>query len=226
MISAQGLTKRFGSVLAIDNASFTVVSGEFVFLIGKSGSGKTTLIRLLLRDLAIDSGTLIIDETDVTKIPNHKLAMYRRDIGVVFQDFKLLTDRNVRENVALPLQLRNIRPADADIAVKAALETVGLSDKLELFPAQLSGGETQRVAIARAIVAQPKLILADEPTGNLDPATAKSILKLLRQIHEELQPDEFYYQDDTIFLKGKFKMPEWYNESISKAYISIEAEEI
>lgn len=187
MISAQGLTKRFGSVLAIDNASFTVASGEFVFLIGRSGSGKTTLIRLLLRDLAIDSGTLIIDETDVTKIPNHKLAIYRRDIGVVFQDFKLLTDRNVRENVALPLQLRNIKPADADIAVKAALETVGLSDKLELFPAQLSGGETQRVAIARAIVAQPKLILADEPTGNLDPATAKSILKLLRQIHEELK---------------------------------------
>ena len=187
MISAQGLTKRFGSVLAIDNVSFNIASGEFVFLIGKSGSGKTTLIRLLLRDLAIDSGTLIIDETDVSKIPFSKLPLYRRGIGVVFQDFKLLVDRNVRENVALPLQLRNIKPTEAENAVKAALETVGLTDKLELFPAQLSGGETQRVAIARAIVAQPKLILADEPTGNLDPATAKSILKLLRQIHEELQ---------------------------------------
>ena len=95
MISAQGLTKRFGSVLAIDNASFDIASGEFVFLIGRSGSGKTTLIRLLLRDLAIDSGTLIIDETDVTKIPNSKLALYRRNIGVVFQDFKLFVDRNV-----------------------------------------------------------------------------------------------------------------------------------
>ncbi len=187
MISAQGLTKKFGSVLAIDNASFTIASGEFVFLIGKSGSGKTTLIRLLLRDLAIDSGTLIIDETDVSKIPFRKLPLYRRGIGVVFQDYKLLMDRNVRENVALPLQLRQVKQAEAHAAVHAALETVGLADKMELFPAQLSGGEIQRVAIARAIVAQPKLILADEPTGNLDPATAKSILKLLRQIHEELQ---------------------------------------
>ncbi len=187
MISAQGLTKKFGSVLAIDNASFTVASGEFVFLIGKSGSGKTTLIRLLLRDLKPDSGTLIIDESDVAKISSGKLSMFRRGIGVIFQDYKLLMDRNVWENVALPLQLRQVKQAEAHVAVQAALETVGLADKMELFPAQLSGGEIQRVAIARAIVAQPKLILADEPTGNLDPATAKSILKLLRQIHEELQ---------------------------------------
>lgn len=187
MVTAQGISKKFGDLVALDNLDFTIAPGEFVFLTGKSGTGKTTLIRLILRELKADSGVLTVDDQEVAKIAKGKLADYRQNIGVVFQDFKLLGDRNMWENVALPLLLRDAKKDDVHAAVHAALEMVELSDKMELFPAQLSGGETQRVAIARAIVARPKLILADEPTGNLDPATSRSILKLLRELHEQLK---------------------------------------
>jgi cell division transport system ATP-binding protein len=186
MIAAQDLTKRFGDVPALEKATFNIGDGEFVFLTGKSGSGKTTLIRLLLRDLLANSGSLVVNNIDVSKIPSGKLPDYRREIGVVFQDFKLLADRNVLENVSLPLMFRGVTTPEIESSTKAALEMVDLWDKASLFPAQLSGGETQRVAIARAIVARPKLLLADEPTGNLDPMTAKMILKLLREVHSEL----------------------------------------
>jgi cell division transport system ATP-binding protein len=187
MIAAQDLTKRFGDVPALEKVTFNIGDGEFVFLTGKSGSGKTTLIRLLLRDLLANSGSLVVNNIDVSKIPSGKLPDYRRDIGVVFQDFKLLADRNVLENVSLPLMFRGVTTPEIESSTKAALEMVDLWDKASLFPAQLSGGETQRVAIARAIVARPKLLLADEPTGNLDPMTAKMILKLLREVHTELK---------------------------------------
>ncbi len=187
MITAQGLTKKFGEVVALENITFQVDDGEFVFLTGKSGSGKTTLIRLFLRDLLPSLGTLEINGVDIVKIKSNKLPTFRRDIGVVFQDFKLLNDRNVLENVSLPLMFRGINSSNILSSTKAALEMVDLWDKAQLFPAQLSGGETQRVAIARSIVARPKLLLADEPTGNLDPATAKLILKLLREVHSELK---------------------------------------
>jgi cell division transport system ATP-binding protein len=187
MITAQDLTKKFGSVLALDGVSFNINDGEFVFLTGKSGSGKTTLIRLLLRDLLPNSGMLTVDNSDLSKISSSKLPFYRRGIGVVFQDFKLLSDRNVFENVSLPLMFRGVKSWEIEVSAKAALEMVDLLDRADLFPAQLSGGETQRVAIARSIVARPKLLLADEPTGNLDPATAKMILKLLREVHSELK---------------------------------------
>jgi cell division transport system ATP-binding protein len=187
MIAAQDLTKKFGDVPALEKVTFNIGDGEFVFLTGKSGSGKTTLIRLLLRDLLANSGSLIVNNIDVSKIPSGKLPDYRREIGVVFQDFKLLADRNVLENVSLPLMFRGVTTPDIVSSTKAALEMVDLWDKASLFPAQLSGGETQRVAIARAIVARPKLLLADEPTGNLDPMTAKMILKLLREVHTELK---------------------------------------
>lgn len=187
MITAQNLIKKFGAVLALEDVTFNIGDGEFVFLTGKSGSGKTTLIRLLLRDLVSNSGTLVVNDKDVSKIPHGKLPEYRREIGVVFQDFKLLADRNVLENVSLPLMFRGVNISDIQSSTKAALEMVDLWDRANLFPAQLSGGETQRVAIARAIVARPKLLLADEPTGNLDPATAKMILKLLREVHSELK---------------------------------------
>ncbi|MDP1743311.1 MAG: ATP-binding cassette domain-containing protein [Candidatus Amesbacteria bacterium] len=187
MIAAQDLTKRFGDVPALEKVTFNIGDGEFLFLTGKSGSGKTTLIRLLLRDLLANSGSLVVNDIDVSKIPSGKLPDYRREIGVVFQDFKLLIDRNVLENVSLPLMFRGVTTPEIESSTKAALEMVDLWDKASLFPAQLSGGETQRVAIARAIVARPKLLLADEPTGNLDPATAKMILKLLREVHTELK---------------------------------------
>lgn len=187
MITARDISKKFGSVLALSEVSFVINPGEFVFLTGPSGSGKTTLLKLVLKEIMVDKGQLLIGDQDIKKLSNKKLPEYRRQIGVVFQDFKLLPDRSVSENVALPLEVRSVKQTDIDIAVKKALELVGLSPRTDLFPAQLSGGELQRVAIARAIVGRPKLLLADEPTGNLDPKTSISIMKILKEIHEELK---------------------------------------
>lgn len=187
MISAHNLTKRFGDTTALDSVSFTIEPGEFVFLTGASGSGKTTLLRLILRELKPDSGSLTVEGTDLVTISGSKLPRYRQGLGPIFQDFKLLPDRSVWENVALPLQVRQVKPAEVNPAVKLALEMVGLTSRAQLFPSQLSGGELQRVAIARSVVGKPKVILADEPTGNLDPKTARSIVKLLRDVHSELK---------------------------------------
>jgi cell division transport system ATP-binding protein len=187
MVTATHLTKKFAKLSALSDLTFTILPGEFVFLTGPSGSGKTTLLRLVLRDLKAETGQLFVNGVDVAKLSVGKLPLLRRDIGIIFQDFKLLPDRNVWENVALPLEVRSVNAKDVVSAVKIALEMVGLSDHKDLFPAQLSGGEVQRVAIARAVVGKPKLILADEPTGNLDPKTAKSIAKLLKDIHTELK---------------------------------------
>jgi len=180
MISAQKLTKKFGNILALDAVSFDIASGEFVFFTGPSGSGKTTVLRLIMRDLKPDAGKLVLAGPA-------KIHEYRRTIGTVFQDFKLLSDRSVFENVALPLEIMGVKPDDLQKSVKKALELVELTARTDLFPAQLSGGELQRVALARAIVARPKLILADEPTGNLDPKTARSIVNLLATLHSQLQ---------------------------------------
>ena len=180
MISAQKLTKKFGNILALDAVSFDIAPGEFVFLTGPSGSGKTTVLRLIMRDLKPDAGKLVL-------FGPAKIHEYRRTIGTVFQDFKLLLDRNVYENTALPLEIMGAAAVDIDKAVKKALELMGLTARTDLFPAQLSGGELQRAALARAIVARPKLILADEPTGNLDPKTARAIVNLLTTLHSQLQ---------------------------------------
>ena len=180
MISAQKLTKKFGNILALDAVSFDIAPGEFVFFTGPSGSGKTTLLRLSQRELHPDAGKLILAGPA-------KIHEFRRTLGTVFQDFKLLSDRSVFENVALPLEIMGVKPEDLQKSVKKALELVELTARTDLFPAQLSGGELQRVALARAIVARPKLILADEPTGNLDPKTAWAIVNLLSTIHSELK---------------------------------------
>lgn len=187
MITAQAISKKFGDITAIDAVSFTISPGEFVFITGRSGSGKTTLFRLLLRELRLDSGFLSIDAQDLSKIKSSKLPAYRRQIGVVFQDFRLLPDRNIVENIALPLQIRKVKNTDISSAVTQVLETVGLTLRSNMFPAQLSGGELQRVCLARAIIGRPKLLLADEPTGNLDPKTSKDIVTLIKKIQEELK---------------------------------------
>lgn len=187
MVTARNVSKKFGSIIALSDIDLHVKTGEFVFLTGPSGSGKTTLMRLILRDLKPDSGTLLVNNQDLAKLSTSKLPQYRRSIGPIFQDYKLLADRIISENISLPLQIRRLKPVDIAAAVKIALEMVDLSDKANLFPGQLSGGELQRVAIARAVVSRPNLVLADEPTGNLDPKTAKSILKLLTDIHSELK---------------------------------------
>jgi cell division transport system ATP-binding protein len=187
MVIARDLTKKFGSLVALDGVTISVAEGDFVFLTGASGSGKTTFIRLLIRDIKPDSGYLEVNSADVSKLKGQALPMFRRNIGTVYQDFKLLNDLNVEENVALPLEVRGLKNPDIKSAVKIALEMVGLANKSSLFPAQLSGGELQRVGLARAIAGKPKLLLADEPTGNLDPKTAQSIVRLIKEIHEHLK---------------------------------------
>jgi len=166
MVTARSLTKKFGKIVALQEVDFTVEPGEFVFLTGASGSGKTTVFRLILRDLKPTSGELIVDGHKISQLLSRDLAHYRRHLGPVFQDFKLLPERSVWENVALPLEVRQVKPDDIFASVKIALEMVGLTNRSHLFPSQLSGGELQRVAIARAVVGKPKLLLADEPTGN------------------------------------------------------------
>lgn len=181
MITFEGVTKKFGSTVAIDNVSFDIKEGEFVFLTGASGAGKTTLVRLLLRDLNPEEGKILIDDRDISTLKSHDIPHYRRKLGVVFQDFKLLMDRTVYENVALALEIGG----DWDnkgASIKEALEQVGLKDKANLFPRQLAGGEQQRAVIARALVANPKVVLADEPTGNLDPGTGRQIVSILEKI--------------------------------------------
>ncbi len=187
MLTATALTKKFGDLTALSEINLEIADGDFIFLTGPSGAGKTTFFRLILKDIDPTSGSLTVLGEDIKLLTGDKLNKYRRQIGTVFQDYRLLMEKNVWENIALPLQFRKLPLKDIELAVKLSLEMVGLTGKADQFPAQLSGGELQRVSIARSIVGKPKLLLADEPTGNLDPKTSKSILKLLEDIHKELK---------------------------------------
>ncbi|MDZ4210010.1 MAG: cell division ATP-binding protein FtsE [Candidatus Curtissbacteria bacterium] len=178
------VTKKFGNICALEEISFDVQGGEFVFLTGPSGAGKTTITKLILRELLPTSGHVKIDDTEVSRISNGKIPQFRRKIGVVFQDFRLLFDRTVFENVALPLQVVNLKKDEIKKRVDEILELVGLQERAHLFPRQLAGGELQRVCLALAIINRPEIVLADEPTGNLDPATSWQIVKLLKKINK------------------------------------------
>lgn len=185
MIKFEGVSKKFpGGTTAVSNINSEIADGEFVFFVGPSGSGKTTILRLILRDIAPSSGQITIDEHDLSKIKNQDIVQLRRKIGVVFQDLKLLYDRNVFENVALSLWVLGKNPAEVESEVKEKLALVGLENKADFFPTQLSGGELQRVAIARALAGDPKYLLADEPTGNVDEANAWKIVKILDKINK------------------------------------------
>jgi cell division transport system ATP-binding protein len=187
MIVFEKVTKKFplGNV-ALENVSFSVEEGEFVFLVGPSGAGKTTILKLILREFLPTSGSIFVNEMDITDKNFSKILTLRRNLGVVFQDFKILYDKNVFENVALSLQvLEKYSFLKIKEKVKKALSIVGLADKEKVFPIQLSAGELQRVAIARAIVGERKIILADEPTGNLDPQTSWEIMKIFKKIEKE-----------------------------------------
>lgn len=155
-----------------------------MFLIGPSGSGKTTFLKLLIRELLPTSGVLSIDDKDIAKLHPSKVYALRRNVGIVFQDFKLLQDRTVYENVAMVLEIHGKGHRDIELGVKEVLELVGLSHRSNFFPMQLSAGEMQRTSIARAIVGGPKILLADEPTGNLDPETSWEILDIFEEIHK------------------------------------------
>jgi cell division transport system ATP-binding protein len=169
--------------VAVRDVSLDIQRGEFVFLVGASGSGKSTLIRLMLRQEPVTRGNLWVAGKDITKLPDWKVPYLRRSIGTVFQDFKLLPNKTVLENVAFALEVLGRPRGVIKTQVEQVLDLVGLGDKHARFPRQLSGGEQQRVSIARAFVNRPPILLADEPTGNLDPATSVGIMKLLDRIN-------------------------------------------
>jgi cell division ATP-binding protein FtsE len=169
---------------AINDVSIQVDKGEFVFIVGMSGSGKSTFIKLLLKELEVTSGSIRVNGTFVNKLRRRKIPKYRRNIGVVFQDFRLLEDRNVYENVAFAQRVVETSARRIKKNVPEILSLVGLAEKYKSLPTELSGGEQQRVAIARALVNKPSILLADEPTGNLDPKNSFEIMKLLEEINE------------------------------------------
>lgn len=186
MIKLDKVSKKFGTgVFGLSDISLVVDKGEFIFLVGPTGSGKTTILKLLIRDMLPTEGNITVNDFDVVNIPSDKIAVLRKKIGVIFQDLKLLFDRTVSENVLLPLEVAGKKPEEASKLVDDVLEQVGLLDHKDKFPIQLSGGELQRVAIARALILSPEIILADEPTGNLDNDTSWEIVNILTDINKK-----------------------------------------
>ena len=185
MISLLDVSKRYkNGHLALDNVSMEIEAGEFVFLCGQSGAGKSTLIRLLFREEVATSGQLIVNNRNLMRIKRRDLLKHRREMGIVFQDYRLLPKKNVFDNVAYAMQVTESRKREIARRVPEVLELVGLSDKGENFPSQLSGGEQQRVAIARALVNRPAILVADEPTGNLDPQNSDELMEVLIRIND------------------------------------------
>ncbi len=185
MIEFHNVTKSYpDGTHALKNVSFSIKPGEFVSIVGQSGAGKTTVARLIIAEEAASKGTVVIGGWDITNIKHRQVPILRRQIGVVFQDFKLLNRKTVYENVAFALEVCGTNEAKIQKIVPQVLKIVGLHDKTGKFPDQLSGGEQQRVVIARALVHRPKILLADEPTGNLDTITANEIIDLLLKINQ------------------------------------------
>ena len=184
MIRLENVSKTFKTgTHGLLDITLSVEKGEFIFLVGPTGSGKTTLFRLLIRETLPSKGKIAVADLDVSKLPRHKIPNLRKKIGVIFQDLKLLWDLTIFENVILPLEFFKIDRKEARKKVEDLLEQVGIGMHKDKFPVQLSGGELQRAAIARALVLSPDILLADEPTGNLDPKTSKDIIKLLSDIN-------------------------------------------
>lgn len=186
MIEIQNVSKRYEEGnRALQNINITIDDGEFVFIMGKSGAGKSTLLKLLIKEAEPTEGRLIVNDMDLQKMPRRYVPKYRRKLGMVFQDFRLLKDRNVFENVAFALRIVGASSRTIWESVPQTLKLVGLSAKYKYLPQQLSGGEQQRVAIARALINRPEVLLADEPTGNLDRGNAIEIMKLLEEINAQ-----------------------------------------
>lgn len=185
MIKFDKVSKKFGGIVALNTASFVVDKGEFVFISGPSGSGKTTILKLILGEYKSSSGTVSVLDVNLGKIKDSDLPKYRQKIGVVFQDFKILHERTVEENVEVALAVVGIPESEWETRIKHVLKLVKLSRQINLFPSQLSGGELQRLALARALSVNPEIILADEPTGNLDWKTSDEIMELLELINKE-----------------------------------------
>lgn len=185
MIELKEVTKEYSKgIAALNGINLRIEQGEFVFVVGDSGSGKSTLIRLLMKEIEPTSGTIIVNGQNLNRMKHRQISQYRRGIGVVFQDFRLLKDRNIYENIAFAQRVTEKSTRVIKKKVPAALSLVGLAQKYKAFPKELSGGEQQRVAIARAVVNEPAILLADEPTGNLDPTNSWEIMKLLEEANE------------------------------------------
>lgn len=185
MIELENVSKTYSSgTPAINGISLSIEKGEFVFIVGSSGSGKSTLIKLLLKELEPTSGKITVNSKNLTRLKRKQVPKFRRDIGVVFQDFRLLKDRNVYENVAFAQRVIQVPTKNIKRQVPAMLSMVGLAEKYKANPRELSGGEQQRVALARALVNKPSILLADEPTGNLDPKNSWDIMKLLEEANQ------------------------------------------
>ncbi len=185
MIHLKNVTKIYekNGVTALDDITIDIAPGEFVFIVGTSGSGKSTLMKLLMHEEIPTAGEILVDGRDVVRLTRKEVPYLRRGLGVIFQDFRLLEDKTVYENIAFAMQVIETPRKIIKRSVDAVLDIVGLRDKAKSFPDQLSGGEQQRVAIARAIVNDPKIVIADEPTGNLDPATTWDIMDIFLRIN-------------------------------------------
>ena len=183
MITFDNVTKTYNTNIGLENASIHIGKGDFVFLVGPSGAGKSTFIKLILKEIDADSGSIVVDGQEVTTLSNREIPGLRRKIGIVFQDFRLLPKKTVYENVAFAMEILHRPKRQIRKKVPQVLSLVGISDKADKYPDELSAGEQQRVAIARAIINNPTVLIADEPTGNLDPDTAAEIMDLLNQIN-------------------------------------------
>ncbi|AJA48852.1 cell division ATP-binding protein FtsE [Clostridium pasteurianum DSM 525 = ATCC 6013] len=184
MIEFKNVSKVYmNDVVALSNINISIKKGEFVFLVGPSGAGKSTFVKLLMREIEPTAGSIIVNDTDITTLSRKQIPFYRRKVGMVFQDFRLIPTLNVYENVAFAMRIIQASHKEIKKRVPLVLAMVGLSDKYKDFPNQLSGGEQQRVSIARAIVNNPAILIADEPTGNLDPDTANDIMNIISDIN-------------------------------------------
>ncbi|MBI3379752.1 cell division ATP-binding protein FtsE [Candidatus Gottesmanbacteria bacterium] len=186
MIVFNDVSKKYSAnVVALHEINLTISDGEFVFLVGSSGAGKTTMLRLVFGDLIPTKGSVFVDDWEVNKLKSNLIPLLRRKVGFVFQDFKLLSDRTVYENIAVALEILGRTKKEMDKRINEVLEIVSLVGKANYFPRQMSWGEQQRVAIGRAIAGEAKILLADEPTGNLDPKTSWEILKIIDKINKD-----------------------------------------
>lgn len=181
----QDVTKSYGAITALANINLDIAPGEFIFLCGPSGAGKSTIIKLILRQIKPSTGQILIDDDDLSTMSKKQLETTRRKIAVIFQDYQLIPDKTVEENIALNLEIINCPHSEIPSRINNVLKKVGLLNRRHLFPSQLSGGELQRTALARALSVNPEIILADEPTGNLDLDNSWNLLKLLKDINRQ-----------------------------------------
>jgi len=185
ILKLSNVSKSFGDVHALDSVSFDVSDGEFIFITGPSGSGKSTLVKIILKQINPDSGEIIVLDKDLSELKPKDIPLIRQKIGTVFQDFKMIAERTLKENIEVVLAVAKVPQSEWESRVKHVAKLVGLEKRLDFFPNQLAGGEIQRGALARALVINPTLILADEPTGNLDWETAEGIMELFEEINKE-----------------------------------------